>query len=111
MKSNKDKHEVIERTIELAKLIEDDYEQCAVIAGILTATDKIIKEDYGIKIREWLKMTKVEKIIEKEKEELAKETEKKKAIEIARNLLDILSIEVVAQKTGLTIEEVKNLKR
>lgn len=114
MKSDKDKHEVIERTIEIAKLIEDDYEQCAVIAGILTATDKIIKEDYGIKIREWLKMTKVEKIIEKEKEELAKETaretEKKKAIEIARNLLDILSIEVVAQKTGLTIEEVKKLK-
>jgi len=111
MKSSKDKHEVIERTIELSKLIEDDYEQCAVIAGILTATDKIIKEEYGIKIREWLKMTKVEKIIEKEKEELAKETEKKKAIEIARNLLDILSIEVVAQKTGLTIEEVKNLKK
>jgi len=56
-------------------------------------------------------MTKVEKIIEKEKEELVKETKKENAIEIARNLLDILSIEVVAQKTGLTIEEVKNLKK
>ena len=77
MKSDKDKHEVIEGTIELAKLIDDDYEQCAVIAGILTATDKIIKEDYGIKIREWLKMTKVEKIIEKEKEELVIEEVKK----------------------------------
>lgn len=41
---------------------------------------------------------------------LMQEGEKKKAIEIARNLLDILSIEMIAKKTGLTLDEVKKLK-
>ncbi len=31
-------------------------------------------------------------------------------MEIAKNLLDILSIEMIAKKTGLTLEEVKKLK-
>jgi predicted transposase/invertase (TIGR01784 family) len=31
-------------------------------------------------------------------------------IEVARNLLDILDVETIAQKTGLTIDEVKKLK-
>lgn len=35
---------------------------------------------------------------------------KEKAIEIAKSLLDVLSVEVIAQKTGLTIEEVEKLK-
>lgn len=35
---------------------------------------------------------------------------KAKAIEIAKNLLDILSIEMIAKKTGLTVEEVCKLK-
>jgi predicted transposase/invertase (TIGR01784 family) len=36
--------------------------------------------------------------------------EKKKAIEIARNLLDVLDDETISIKTGLTIEEVKGLR-
>lgn len=67
-------------------------------------------------------MTKVEKIIEKEKEEAIKaamsegmkegmsQGEKVKAVEIAKNLLDVLSEEMIAKKTGLSIEEVKKLK-
>ncbi|WP_242866300.1 hypothetical protein [Clostridium ljungdahlii] len=59
-------------------------------------------------------MTKVEKIFEKEKEEAMKETrdqaEKSKAIEIAKNLMDVLSIEMISKKTGLSIDEVKKLK-
>lgn len=35
---------------------------------------------------------------------------KEKAIEIAKSLLEVLSVEVIAQKTGLTIEEVEKLK-
>lgn len=59
-------------------------------------------------------MTKVEKIFEKEKEEAMKETrnqaEKNKAIEIAKNLMDVLSVEMISKKTGLSIDEVKKLK-
>ncbi|MGC4376614.1 hypothetical protein WD019_06675 [Fictibacillus sp. Mic-4] len=56
-------------------------------------------------------MTKVARLYEKEKEEALaqKETEIKK--EIARSLLDILAPEMVAKKTGLTIDEVKQLKK
>ncbi|WP_241428098.1 Rpn family recombination-promoting nuclease/putative transposase [Clostridium sp. DJ247] len=38
------------------------------------------------------------------------EGENKKAIEIAKNLLDVLDIETIAIKTGLSVEEVKKLK-
>ncbi|MCY6482822.1 Rpn family recombination-promoting nuclease/putative transposase [Clostridium aestuarii] len=38
------------------------------------------------------------------------EGENKKAIEIAKNLLDLLDIETIATKTGLSIEIVKSLK-
>ncbi|MGL5751685.1 MAG: hypothetical protein ACRCXT_14220, partial [Paraclostridium sp.] len=35
---------------------------------------------------------------------------KDKAIEIAKSLLDVLDVKTIAIKTGLTIEEVENLK-
>ncbi len=38
-----------------------------------------------------------------------REGEKKKAIEIAKNLIGLLPEEIVAKKTGLTLEEVKRL--
>jgi hypothetical protein len=34
----------------------------------------------------------------------------RKKIEIAKNLLDILDIETIAIKTGLSIQEVENLR-
>lgn len=55
------------------------------------------------KVKEELKMTELGK-------SLIEEGKKEKAIEIAKELLDILSIELIAKKTGLTIEEVKKLK-
>ena len=36
---------------------------------------------------------------------------KKNSIEIAKNLLDILDVETIALKTGLSIEEVANLTK
>jgi len=38
------------------------------------------------------------------------EGENKKAIEIAKNLLDILDVETISIKTGLSVEDVKKLK-
>jgi predicted transposase/invertase (TIGR01784 family) len=37
------------------------------------------------------------------------EGEKRKAIDIARSLLDVLDVETIAQKTGLSLEEVRQL--
>jgi hypothetical protein len=110
MKSEKDKHEIIKDTIELAKEVNDERNQYFIIAGVLTSTDKFIDEEYANVVRSWLKMTKVEKIFEKEKEEAMNQAEKSKAVEIAKNLMDVLSIEMISKKTGLSIDEVKKLK-
>lgn len=44
------------------------------------------------------------------REKGVKEGEKKKAIEIAKSLLDILDIETIALKTGLSVDEINKLK-
>lgn len=44
-------------------------------------------------------------------EEGREEGEKKKALDIAKNLLDVLDDEVIAEKTGLSIEEVRKLRK
>jgi hypothetical protein len=97
MRSNQDRQMLIKQSIEIAKEIQNDYEQIAVIVGILTATDKIIDEEYSKSVREWLRMTKVEKIYQQEKElalqeqynELArvKQQEKEKALQEQYNEL------------------------
>ena len=51
-----------------------------------------------------------QKGIEKGKKEGIKEGEKQAKIEIARNLLDILDIETISLKTGLSVEEIQNLQ-
>lgn len=121
MKSKKKRQEIIEESMDLAKNIKDGKKQLAVIAGLLTVTDKFIDEEYAKNIREWLRMTKVEKIYEeekqklieekeKEKQKLLKEKEKEKTLKIAKNLLDVLVPEQIAKKTGLTLDEVLKLK-
>lgn len=53
--------------------------------------------------------------LEQEKELAVKaameETEKKKAIDIAKNLLDVLPIHEIAKRTGLSIAEVADLAK
>ncbi len=46
-----------------------------------------------------------------EKEQAVKQAEKQKAIEIAKNFLDVLSIHEVAKRTGLTVAEVADLAK
>lgn len=115
MYSRLNRQDLIKEAVELAKKIEDETAQLQVIAGILTATDKFIDEEYAKKVREWLKMTKVGRIFEEEKQEAVREavarTEREKTIEFAKSLLDLLSPEVIAKKTGLDVEEVERLKK
>jgi len=80
-----EKQELIEDTINLAKEIKDENTQSFVIAGILSATDKFINKDYSSKIKEWLRMTKIERLFEeeknaalKEKDEIIKQKEEEK---------------------------------
>lgn len=130
MHSRYDRQTMIEKTIGLAKEITDEPTQLHIIAGVLTATDKLIDEHYAKKVKEWMKMNKVLRLLveelEQEKELAVKaameeieermkqtlqETEKKKAIDIAKNLLDILPIHEIAKRTGLSIAEVADLAK
>ncbi|KYD28622.1 hypothetical protein B4113_3419 [Geobacillus sp. B4113_201601] len=62
-----------------------------------------------------MKMNKVFRLLvedlEQEKEKAVKQAEKQKAIEIAKNLLDVLPIHEVAKRTGLTVAEVAELAK
>lgn len=42
--------------------------------------------------------------------EMEEQAKKEKAIEIAKNLLDVLDNETIALKTGLSIKEIKKLR-
>ena len=52
----------------------------------------------------------LEEGIEKGIEKGMKKGEKKKALEIAKNLLDVLDNKTIVLKTGLTEEEIKDLR-
>ncbi|WP_051590921.1 hypothetical protein [Bacillus sp. UNC438CL73TsuS30] len=90
MNSNQNRQTLIRQSIELAQNIQNDFEQIAVIVGILTATDKIIDEEYSKSIREWLRMLKVEKIYQQEKEQALKELAYKKEEEKKELLKELL---------------------
>lgn len=59
-------------------------------------------------------MNKVSRLFEEEKKEAVKMAEKEGRIkekkELAQALLDVLSLELISEKTGLSIEEVKEIE-
>lgn len=78
--SAKGRNELTQETVELAKCIKDEHIQLQVIAGILTSTDKFIDNNYAIKVREWLKMTKVGRLFEEGKQEAVTKVKKDKLL-------------------------------
>lgn len=71
---------------------------------------KMDKKDLE-QVKEELRVTEIGKSLIEEGIQKGKiEGERKKAMEIAKSLLDVLSIEMIANKTGLTVEEVQSLK-
>ncbi|MEB9680989.1 transcriptional regulator [Bacillus anthracis] len=106
MHSREKRQILIEKTIEVAKCISDEQKQIQVIAGILVATDKFIDEDYAKKVKEWLRMTKVGRLYEQEKQE-----EIDKALSAAGMLFKGMSIEEVAKKLDVTIEKVREWEK
>ncbi|MDR1603644.1 MAG: transcriptional regulator, partial [Gracilibacteraceae bacterium] len=58
-KSTLSKQSLLEKCIDLAKNIDDDWQQSFLIAGMLVAADKFINRDYSHMLRRWLNMTKI----------------------------------------------------
>ncbi|MCL2322938.1 MAG: transcriptional regulator [Oscillospiraceae bacterium] len=109
---NDDRQKALENAIKLAKEIKDEEIQNFVLAGIITAADKFISEEESKNVREWISLTKVEKIIEREKiEELNKKDEiiKQKDIEIVdiQNKLTKEKVEAIKEAIKKTEEKSK----
>lgn len=102
MGGKQSKVDKILQAIRLVKNIDRNYRHD--VESILYAfANKFLDEVDLEKVKEELRVTEIGR-------SLVEEGKKEKAIEIARELLDILSVEMIAKKTGLTVEEVEALK-
>lgn len=78
----KEKQECIRRCFELAKEIKSSEMQIFLLSGLLVFTDKVIEQEDSERIRGWIKMTKVGRLVEEEKLEALRKLEEEKDEEI-----------------------------
>jgi len=98
------KQGLIEDTVALAKQVSDDDQQAFILAGILTAANKFIDQEFANNVKEWMKLLKVVRSI-------VEEAHQEKAIEIAKRMVKRgLSDEAIASDTGLDEEVVRELR-
>jgi len=100
---------------EIPKEIEGDIIEDAFKRAEFLKLSSQEQHNYHINLkhfRDWVNTldTALWKGEQKGKKEGIKEGEKQAKIEIARNLLDILDIETISLKTGLSVEEIQNLQ-
>ena len=105
---------LIEEAIGIAKSVKNESQQLFAVAGILTATDKIIDPEYRSNVKEWIKMTAIARMFEEEKIEAVNVAVNvavnQNRRDIARNLLSSgLDIAKVMQATGLTRAEIDEI--
>lgn len=110
-KGKEAKQQIIENVITLTKKIKDEMKQVFVLSGVLVTTDKFIDEKYADNIRRFLRMTKVARLYEEEKQEAVNLAEKKGANTMLENFIkagaDTL---MIMQATGLTKEEIEKIR-
>lgn len=97
----------------MANEIEDPEVQVFILSGMLAFSDKVISDADANEIREWIRMTKVGRLIAAEMDEARRETEQKIAVRMLRKgqhieeiaeVMEVLSvedIEKIAVKEGL----------
>jgi hypothetical protein len=109
------KQEMLEQVVETAMEIQDEKLQLMIMSSVLVASDKFISEEYSMRIRRYLNMTKIEKIFEKEKLEYANEIlseyQRESSIKTAKILLNEgVDIIPIMKVTGLSEREIMNLQ-
>ena len=84
-RGNEAKQNAVTEAIDLAEGIADEKMMLDTMMGILTFSDKVIVEEDARRIRRRLSMTKVERIIEEEKDQAVKTAiaEKEQAVKTA----------------------------
>ena len=98
----KKKQEAVSDAAQLAGAIEDDRARMMALAGILVFADKIISESDAESIRRRIAMTKIEAIIEREKEEALKKNTEQVTRDVTFNLIfDLVNSGSLAREEGM----------
>jgi hypothetical protein len=107
----KKKQSLIERTIGLAKKVNDEQQKIFIIAGVLAATDKFIDRDYLNIVREWIKMTQIARLFEEEKMDAVNKARKDDKIKLVQEMLaDGEDIIKIMRYSKLTRKEIQNIQ-
>ena len=93
------------------KNLDEEIKKALELANEANLTEEELEIQHKRKEFIMIQKAAISKAKREGKEEGIKEGEKKAKIEIAKNLLDILDNETISQKTGLTIQEIENLRK
>ena len=108
---NEDEHlNIIRESIQLAKSIKTERDEAIILNGLIESSDKFIDEKQAKEFKELLELTKVDRLYNEEKDLAVKHAKKEEQLRIAKNLIGILSVELIAEKTGVTIEEIYEIQ-
>ena len=109
------KQEAVSDAAQLASGISDDGTRRMALAGILAFSDKIISDSEAERIRRGIMLTKIEKIIEREKQEAIEEAVKKNTEQVTERVTYNLILDLVTsgnldreegmRRVGLSDEE------
>ena len=113
LRSDIPKYDLAEKSIELAQTIQDETKRDTCIASTLAFMEKYLNINEINKILEGLKMTKVaEMLIKDAVEENTKKVEKRKAVEMATEmLLADEPIDKIVKYTKLTEKEINDIQK
>ena len=73
VKKREEQKEILEEAINLAKKAKEEEQQMFILSGVITFADKIIEPEYARRVEEWIKMTKVGRLFEEEKQQAVAE--------------------------------------
>ena len=100
------KQEAVSDAAQLAGGIADDEMKRMALAGIMAFSDKIITEAEAENIRRSIMMTKIEKILEREKREAIDEAVKKNTKEVTEQVTERVTEQVTERVTEQVTEQV-----
>lgn len=97
----------IKRCIDLAEILPDYKIQSFVLAGLLVFTDKVIKKEDSERIRRWLNMTQVGRIILQEMEEAVEQARKEERANTQKVVMkSALETAGKLYSKGFTVDEI-----
>lgn len=108
---SKRKQNMLEKIVELSKLIKNEEQRIFILSGVIVASDKFIDKEYLKQIRGRINMTKFSQLYEDEKIEYANQMVKENSMKAALKMFDEdIDFAKIMRITGLSESELLNLK-